>query len=81
MNDTLKSTLTTLMIVLGGCLTAVAGSEDVVVEGAWSRVSIGMGRPGAAYLTIRNSGDEAVTLTGIRTDLATKSEIHQTSTI
>ncbi len=80
MKDTLKSTLATLMIVLGGCPAAAAGSEDVVVEGAWSRASIGMGRPGAAYMTIRNYGDERVTLTGIRTDLAMISEIHQTAT-
>ena len=61
-------------------MPALAGSKDVVVEDAWARASIGVNRPGAAYMTIRNTGDEAVTLTGIRTDLAMMPDIHQTST-
>ncbi|GIX13327.1 MAG: hypothetical protein KatS3mg118_1286 [Paracoccaceae bacterium] len=36
---------------------ALAGSEDAVVEDAWARASIGTGRPGAAYMTARNTGD------------------------
>lgn len=59
---------------------AFAGSEDVTVEDAWSRASIGTNRPGAAYMTIRNAGDEPVTLTGIETDLATRPEVHLSST-
>ncbi len=58
----------------------LAGVDDVVVEGAWSRASIGTNRPGVAYMTIRNTGNEAVTLTSIRTGLAMMPEIHQTST-
>ncbi|WP_170481517.1 copper chaperone PCu(A)C [Ruegeria arenilitoris] len=58
----------------------LAGVDDVVVEGAWSRASIGTNRPGVAYMTIRNTGNEAVTLMSIRTDLAMMPEIHQTST-
>ncbi len=69
-----------LMFALSATMPAIAGSEDVVVEDAWARASIGVNRPGAAYMTIRNTGDEAVTLTGIRTDLAIMSDIHQTST-
>lgn len=57
-----------------------AGSEDVVVEDAWARASIGVNRPGVAYMTISNTGDEAVILTGLRTDLAMMPDIHQTST-
>lgn len=60
--------------------SAFAGSEDVVVEAPWARASIGMGRPGAAYMTVRNTGDEAVTLTGLVTPLAMMPEIHQTTT-
>ena len=69
-----------LMFASGAAMPAIAGSEDVVVEDAWARASIGVNRPGAAYMTIRNTGDEAVTLTGIRTDLAMMPDIHRTST-
>ncbi|MBE1295051.1 MAG: copper chaperone PCu(A)C [Rhodobacteraceae bacterium] len=69
-----------LMFATGAPTPAIAGSDDVVVEDAWARASIGVNRPGAAYMTIRNTGDEAVTLTGIRTDLAMMPDIHQTST-
>lgn len=72
----LLATLATLALTSG---VALAGSEDVVVENAWARASIGVNRPGAAYMTIRNTGDEAVTLTGIST-LAMMPEIHESKT-
>mgnify|MGYP005845397673 CR=1 FL=1 len=77
--NALKKTLAPLVFLVTA-LPALAGSEDVVIEGAWSRASIGTSRPGAAYMTIRNTGDEAVTLTGLRTDLAMMPEVHKTST-
>jgi len=73
----LLATLTALALTSG---VALAGSEDVVVEDAWARASIGVNRPGAAYMTIRNTGDEAVTLTGISTPLAMMPEIHESKT-
>nr|WP_093425479.1 copper chaperone PCu(A)C [Tranquillimonas alkanivorans] len=63
-----------------GTSAAHAGSDAVVVEDAWARASIGTSRPGAAYMEIRNRGEEAVTLTGLATDLAEMPEIHRTST-
>lgn len=69
-----------LSLVIGLPATAFAGSEDVVVENAWSRASIGMSRPGAAYMEIRNAGDEPLTLIGLRTDVAMMPEIHRTTT-
>ena len=69
-----------LMFASNAAMPAIAGSEDIVVEDAWARASIGVNRPGAAYMTIRNTGEEAVTLTGLRTDLAMMPAIHQTST-
>ena len=69
-----------LLTVGGFSVPVLAGSEKVVVEGAWSRASIGTSRPGAAYMTIRNTGDEAVTLTAIRTDVAMRPQIHRSST-
>ncbi len=59
---------------------AFAGSDDVVVENAWSRASIGTKRPGVAYMTIRNNGDDVLTLGTVSTDLAAILEIHRTST-
>ena len=58
----------------------LAGGEDVVVEDAWSRASIGTGRPGVAYMTLRNTGAEPVVVTGLRTDLAMMPMIHSTTT-
>ena len=72
--------LTALLSSAGALTPALAGSEDVVVEGAWSRASIGMNRPGAAYMTIRNTGDTPLTLIGLVTPLAMMPEIHQSKT-
>lgn len=80
MKSELFSAMTALMLSVGISAPVLAGAEDVIVEGAWSRASIGTSRPGAAYMTIRNTGDEAVTLTEIRTDNAMMPEIHRTST-
>jgi copper(I)-binding protein len=58
---------------------ARAGSEDVVVDDAWARATIGTARPGAAYLTLRNAGDAALTLTGVAAPVAARAEIHRSS--
>lgn len=80
MKPTLSLALAALALFAAPLAPAFAGSEDVVVEGAWSRASISVNRPGAAYLTIRNGGDAPVTLNGVRTDLAMMPEIHLSST-
>ena len=59
---------------------ALAGSADVVVESPWSRASIGTARPGVAYMTIRNTGSDPVTLTGIATPAAAMPMIHRSTT-
>ena len=76
MKTAFSGAITAFMLTVGLSATALAGVEDIVVEGAW----IGTSRPGAAYMTIRNTGDESVTLTEIRTDIAMMPEIHRTST-
>ncbi|WP_375264237.1 copper chaperone PCu(A)C [Palleronia sp.] len=60
--------------------TVFAGSSEITVEDAWARASIGISRPGAAYMTIRNTGDEAVILTGLSTELALMPDIHRSTT-
>ena len=80
MKTAIYGLMAALIFASGAGTPAIAGSDDVVVEDAWARASIGVNRPGAAYMTIRNTGDEAVTLTGLRTDLAMMPDIHETST-
>ncbi|XOY56364.1 MAG: copper chaperone PCu(A)C [Rhodobacterales bacterium] len=80
MNVTLKSLVATALTVAGFVGVAMAEVSTVVVEDAWARASIGINRPGAAYMTVRNMGGDTVILTGLRTDLAMMPEIHLTST-
>lgn len=58
----------------------LAEGDEVVIEGAWSRASIGTSRPGVAYMTLRNTGEAAVAVTGLRTDLAMMPMIHASTT-
>ena len=67
-----------LLLALSG--TAFAASDDVIVEDAWSRASIGTSRPGVAYMTIRNAGETPVTLIGLTSSIAMKAEVHRTAT-
>ncbi len=59
---------------------ALAGVDDIAVDGPWSRPSIGTSRPGVAYMTITNSGDEPMTLTGLESKVSGMPQIHRTST-
>ena len=67
-------------ILVGLPSASLAGSEDVVIEDAWARASIGTNRPGAAYMTLRNTGTDPVTLVGLETPLAMMPDIHETTT-
>lgn len=78
MKSKLLAFATALLVASPGLL--FAGSDDIVVEQPWSRASIGTSRPGVAYLTIRNTGAEAMTLTGLRTEVAMMPQVHRTST-
>ncbi len=62
-------------------VSSVALAEDprigsLVIAKPWARASIGTSRPAAAYLTIRNEGEESVTLLAVRTPLSGKAEVH-----
>lgn len=80
MNSILKTLGASVVAIAGLAGTAWAEEPTVIIEDAWSRASIGMNRPGAAYMTIRNLGTETETLVGIRTDLAMMPEIHLSAT-
>lgn len=80
MKTTLTAALTALSLSLGLPTPGLADSSKVVVESAWARASIGTNRPGAAYMTVRNTGSEPVVLIGLETPLAMMPSIHQTKT-
>ena len=67
-------------LLIGLPASAVADSGDIVVEDAWARASIGTNRPGVAYMTLRNTGTDPVTLVGLETPLAMMPDIHETTT-
>ncbi len=50
---------------------------DLVIENAWARESVTP--TGAAYLTVRNQGEEDDRLVGIAADVAERAEIHSTA--
>lgn len=52
-------------------------ASDLVVVEPWARASIGVSRPAAAYLSIRNEGIAADVLTDIKTPAANLAEIHK----
>ncbi|MFQ1701878.1 copper chaperone PCu(A)C [Loktanella agnita] len=80
MNVVLKILAATALSILGFVAAAMAEEQTVVVEDAWSRASVGVNRPGAVYMTVRNIGEDTAILTGLRTDLAKMPEIHLAST-
>ncbi|MBI1418918.1 MAG: copper chaperone PCu(A)C [Limimaricola sp.] len=59
---------------------AKAGVADLTVEAPWARASLIAGRPAAAYMVLKNTGTEPVTLTGARTPAAAMAMIHKTET-
>jgi len=80
MKNKLSAMMMALSFIIGMSTGAIAGSDDIIVEAPWSRASIGTSRPSVAYMTIRNRGTEAVTLTGLQTEAAMRAEVHRTST-
>ncbi|WP_299566731.1 copper chaperone PCu(A)C [uncultured Sulfitobacter sp.] len=52
----------------------------ISVENPWARASIGMSRPGGAYLTIRNDGKDTVSLVGLRAEISGMASVHETRT-
>ena len=52
---------------------------DLEVDAAWARAWIGTSRPGAAYFTVRNLGDEADRLTGLSSPVSAMPMLHETT--
>lgn len=74
-----------LMVVALLALSAGAGHARDVTAGPltivepWARATVGTTRPGGAYLTITNNGDEADCLTGAESPVAERVELHRSS--
>lgn len=58
------------------CETVTVG--DLTIEHAWSKVTIGAGRPGVFYVSIRNAGGTDDALVGISTPAAGMPMLHET---
>jgi hypothetical protein len=75
-----RQTLGALLLV---ALTAPAHAGEVTrlgpleIDTPWARATIGTARPGAAYVTFRNTGDQLEKLVGISTPAAAHPEVHE----
>lgn len=80
--NTLRCLLVGLLIGLPAVSAAQnnAGDIKIVVEKSWARASLGISRPGGAYLVIRNEGDVPVYLVGLQADISAMASIHETQT-
>jgi copper(I)-binding protein len=73
----------TLAILLLVAPTAAAHAGEVArlgpleIDTPWARATIGTARPGAAYVTFRNTGDQLEKLVDISTPAAAHSEVHE----
>lgn len=76
----MKQYLTSVFVLLATALPAFAGNGSIETSEPWARASIGVNRPGAAYMTLRNTGGAPVVLTGIATDLSGRPEVHNVTT-
>lgn len=64
-----------IVLMFGVSAPAIAGG--IQVEDAWARASIGIERPGVAYMTIRNSGEEGDRLISAKTPVAKHAMVHE----
>ena len=67
------STFAATMIALGLTTPALA---EIVIEDAYARSSGPMGRSGAAFMVIRNTGDSDDRLVAAASDIAQRVELH-----
>lgn len=69
--------LSTVVLGLSGVdMASASDAKSVTVEGAFARATIGGGRVGAAYFTIRNSVGGKDRLVGVSTEIAKRAELH-----
>ncbi len=73
-----KILLIVSLVALGSGLVRVPAvlADTIVVEAPWARASIGVKRPGVAFVTIVNRGKKGDVLTGVETPVAGKAQVH-----
>lgn len=67
---------TAALAIAAAALTGCAPEKQLSVTDAWVRLAAVEGRPAAGYFTI-NGGPEDATLVSVRTDLAVRTELHE----
>jgi len=67
-----------VLLLLAACGGAAPGASPIAVRGAWARPSVGPNA--AAYLTVVNPTDSAVTITAARSPAAAAVTLHETLT-
>jgi len=70
-----------IVLALGAAamLAACSQPRELSVDGVWVRLAAVPGRPAAGYFTV-HGGPAPATLIGVTTDVAIKSEMHETMT-
>ena len=66
----MKVSRVTSMVLFVCLLVGLPSRAELVVENAWSRATVPAARSGAVYATLRNTGSETVTITGLASDAA-----------
>lgn len=64
-------------LIAAAALTGCAPEKQLSISDAWVRLAAVEGRPAAGYFTIQG-GPQDATLVSVRTDLAVRTELHET---
>lgn len=67
-----------LLAPVGGAGAHEVTHGKIILDHFWARTTVGTARPGAAYVTIINTGKTDDALIGIKTTVARKVHIHRT---
>jgi copper(I)-binding protein len=69
------------LLIAGLAGTALAGEVTMLgpleIDTPWARATVGAGRPSAAYLTIRNTGEQPDRLVAVETPVAARVDVHE----
>lgn len=66
----------TILLLFTACISFMGNTAELVMTDGWARASIPGAANGAAYLSLKNTGDDAVTLVGMSSEVAKVTELH-----
>ncbi|MCC3860341.1 copper chaperone PCu(A)C [Pseudemcibacter aquimaris] len=72
----MKKLIVILSILVTFPFAANAADGDIIVSGEWARPILIAGRPGGAFLTIKNNGADTDKLVGATSSISPRVEIH-----